>query len=80
MTQFREGDLVQHRRLVDHQPVGVVVEVRHVYTHGDRPPGRGRWQKPGTDGYWIGVAWPHDTWIRWSDALDLVKVTEDDRV
>ena len=77
MTEFKEGDLVQHRRrrwLL----VGVVVEVRQVYKA--RHPGRGRWQKPGTDGYWIGVAWPHDIGIGWSDALDLVKVTEDDRV
>lgn len=78
MAEFREGDLVQHRRLGAHQLVGVVVEVRQVYEA--RHPGRGRWPHPGTDGYWIGVAWPHDTGIRWSDALDLVKVTEDDRV
>ena len=76
MTQFKDGDLVQHRRHVDPQPVGVVVEVRQVYEA--RHPGRGRWLKPGTDGYWIGVAWPHDIGIGWSDALDLVKVTEDD--
>ena len=77
MTEFKEGDLVQHRRrrwLL----VGVVVEVRQVSTK--ILPGRGRWQKPGGDGYWVGVAWPHDIGIGWSDALDLVKVTEDDSV
>ena len=73
MTEFKEGDLVQIRQICRAASyvgeVGLVVEIEE----------RARLQ-PHIPVAWIGVAWPHDTGIRWSDALDLVKVTEDDRV